>query len=326
MSPANEVVASYQLKNISPRAFQHPADRAASAALRKIPYLDRLARKLIEIGYEKVLRESYLGSSIRISETQLQDVWRDHVYAYSTLDMPDIPELYLTQFPIANAAAIGAKKPIIVVQSGLISLLDENQRRAVFAHEAAHVLSDHQLWQTALMIMLSLGNAARIPLGFLPVRTVLLEWSRAAELSCDRAAALVTQDPLAVCRTLMSISAGAMVSQLDLDAFMTQALEYVEPTGSLDRLTRLSLDMGLTHPMPVRRVHELMAWVRSGEFDRIVAGEYPKRDEEARLRDEGGQVASHYNALFRDAFDEAGAQMSTAAQQVTEWFSKRSKE
>ena len=32
--------STYQLEGISPRAFQHPADRAATAALKQVPYLD----------------------------------------------------------------------------------------------------------------------------------------------------------------------------------------------------------------------------------------------------------------------------------------------
>src|ERR1700690_2399750 len=52
-----------RLTGISPRAFQHPADRAATAALGSIPYLDKVVRKLIELGYERALRQSYLGSS-----------------------------------------------------------------------------------------------------------------------------------------------------------------------------------------------------------------------------------------------------------------------
>ena len=32
-----------------------------------------------------------------------------------------------------------------------------------------------------------------------PLRAALMEWFRAAELSCDRAAALVIRDPLAIC-------------------------------------------------------------------------------------------------------------------------------
>ena len=47
----------------------------------------------------------------------------------------------------------------------------------------------------------------------------LLEWSRAAELTSDRASAIVTGEPLVLCRTLMRM-AGGPVKDLDLDAFI----------------------------------------------------------------------------------------------------------
>jgi Zn-dependent protease with chaperone function len=316
MSPTE----GYQLTGISPRAFQHPADRASTAALGSIPYLDKVVRKLIELGYERALRQSYLGSSVRLSEEQLGAVWREHALAYVTLDMADTPDLYLTQVPVPNALTIGARRPIVVVQSGLVHLLDAEQRRAVFAHEAAHVLSDHQLYRTALAILVALTRTARLALPLAPVRTALLEWSRATELSCDRAAALVVRDPLVVCRTLMSLAGGAMVDELDLDVFMRQGLDYSEGGGGLERLTRLMLDLGVTHPLPVRRAHELMAWVRSGEFDRIVGGEYPKRGEPTDARMEGGEAVSFYAERFRDAFRDAGESVNSVGQQLAGWL------
>lgn len=319
MTETDLPVEGYRLTGISPKAWQHPADRAATAALASIPYLDQVVRKLIELGYERALRQSYLGSSVRLGEDQLPEVWAEHQFAYSTLDMPEAPSLYLTQIPFANAGAIGAKQPIVVVQSGLVRLLDAPQRRAVFAHEAAHILSDHQLYGTALLILLHL-SAATLPLPLIPVRTALLEWSRAAELSCDRAAALVTRDPLAVCRTLMSIAGGAMVDQLDLDAFMTQGLEYSEKGSGLERLTRLLIDLGLTHPMPVRRTHELMDWVRSGAFDRIVGGEYRTRDEPNDVRAESGEAVAFYSERFRKVFRDAGESIGSAGDQLAGWL------
>jgi Zn-dependent protease with chaperone function len=311
----------YRLTGISARAFQHPADRAASAALGSIPYLDRVVRKLIELGYERALRQSYLGSSVRLSEQQLGDVWREHTSAYATLDMPDVPDLYLTQFPSPNAMAIGAKRPIVVVQSELVRLLDSEQRRAVFAHEAAHILADHGLYRTALEILVLLTRSARLPLPLAPVRTALMEWGRATELSADRAAAIVTRDPLVVCRTLMSLAAGTMVDELDLDVFMRQGMDYVEAGGGLERLTRLMLDLGVTHPLPVKRTHELMAWVRSGEFDRIVGGgEYPRRDEPVDARADGSEAVSFYADRMRDAFRDAGESVNSVGQQLAAWL------
>jgi Zn-dependent protease with chaperone function len=311
----------YRLTDISPRAFQHPADRAATAALGSIPYLDTVVRKLIELGYERALRQAYLGSSVRLSEDQLGEVWRDHALAYVTLDMGEAPDLYLSQFPMPNALAIGARRPIVVVQSELLQLLDAPQRRAVFAHEAAHILSDHQLYRTALTILVLMTRSARLPLPLTPVRSALMEWGRATELSADRAAALVTRDPLAVCRTLMSIAAGAMVDRLDLDVFMRQGLDYKEKGGPLERLTRLMLDLGVTHPMTVKRTHELMAWVRSGEFDRIVgSGEYPRRGEPVDARADSSEAVSFYSERIRDGFRDAGESINSVGKQLAGWL------
>ncbi len=324
-SESSVLAEGYRLTNISPRAFQHPADRAATAALGSIPYLDTVVRKLVELGYERALRQSYLGSSVRLSEQQLGDVWREHAIAYATLDMPDVPDLYLTQFPSPNALAIGARHPIVVVQSELVRLLDAKQRRAVFAHEAAHILAEHQLYRTALTILVQLTRNARLPLPLTPVRTVLMEWGRATELSADRAAAIVTRDPLVVCRALMSLAGGAMVEELDLDQFMRQGMDYVEDSRGLQRLTRLMLDLGVTHPLPVKRTHELMAWVRSGEFDRIVgAGEYPRRDEPADPRADSGEAMSFYSQRIRDAFHDAGESVSSVGQQLAGWLRRDS--
>jgi Zn-dependent protease with chaperone function len=310
----------YKLKGISSKAYEHPADRAATAALKSIPHLDSVVRKLIELGYERALRQAFLASSVRLGEDQLTDVWQAHARAYATLDLEPVPDLYLTQFPIANALTIGAGRPIVVIQSGLVQLLEPEQLRGVFAHEAGHVLSDHVLYRTALLILMRLSSLPGIPLPLLPLRAVLMEWFRAAELSCDRAAALVTRDPLAVCRTLMVVAAGAEADRLDLDVFMRQSQEYREQRSGLERLSRLLLDLNLTHPMPVKRVHELMEWVKGGDYDRIVGGSYVRRDEPVQPRAEASDAVAHYSDRFREAFREAGESVSELGQQLSDWL------
>jgi Zn-dependent protease with chaperone function len=319
-------VDGHQLKGISPRAFEHPADRAATAALASIPGLDQVVRKLIELGYERALRVAYLGSSVRLGPAQLPETWNLHNQVFRTLDLDDVPELYVTQFPVANASTIGAGRPIVVLNSELVRLLGVEERRAVLAHEAAHVLADHVLYFTALQILLRMGTSMRLPivagLPLMAVRQALLEWSRAAEMSCDRAAALVTRDPEAICRTLMILAAGAGAEELDLAQFMAQAQDYeTGPTG-LERLSRMLTDLNITHPMPVRRAQELMAWVRSGEYNRIVDGEYVRRGEEAPARAEASDAASHYTERFKGAFKEASEAVGSAGEQLTDWLRK----
>src|SRR6478672_9646355 len=95
---------AWKLPGISPRAYQHPADRAAVAALQKVPYLDDVVRKLISLGYERTLRAASLGASVRLGQEQLPGIWVLHRECYHALDVAAAPDLYMTQFPLANAA------------------------------------------------------------------------------------------------------------------------------------------------------------------------------------------------------------------------------
>src|ERR1700741_4246467 len=182
-----------RLIEISPKSYEHPADRAATAALQSIPMLDVVIRKLIEFGYQRALRQTLLAGSVKLGPDQLPEAWAAHRAACARLDIAEVPSLYLTQFPITNAAAIGSGQPVGVVNSRTVELLDAEELRTVLGHEAGHILSDHVLYRTALMILLLAGaSIARLPmmagLPLLAVRLALLEWFRASELSCDRAA------------------------------------------------------------------------------------------------------------------------------------------
>jgi Zn-dependent protease with chaperone function len=318
---------AYRLTGISPKAYEHPADRAATAALASIPMLDLVVRKLIEFGYERALRQTYLGASVRLGTDQLPTIWTLYQHVLGVLDMPEEYDLYITQQPMANAMTVGAGKPIVVLNSATVALLDDAQLEAVIAHEVAHILSDHVLYRTALEIILRMGTT-RLPLGMplAAVQYALLEWSRASELTCDRAAAIVTRDPRLVCKMLMTMSGGAKASDLNLDAFMRQAMDYTEAGESLDRLQRLLTDLRQTHSLPVKRVHELLSWVRDGEYDRIVGGEYIRRGQERPVREEAADAASHYSERFKDLFREAGEHVNSAGQQLSDWLRNLSDE
>jgi Zn-dependent protease with chaperone function len=323
-----------RLREISPKAYEHPADRAATAALHTIPMLDVVVRKLIEFGYERALRQELLAGSVRLGSEQLSSAWAMHRAAYARLDMEQVPELYLTQFPLTNAAAIGSGRPMVLVNSRTVELLDEEELRTVLGHEAGHVLSDHTLYRTALIILLLAGGTLmRLPalanLPLLAVRLALLEWFRSAELSADRAATLVNRDPLVTARTLMVMASGAASRKLNLNTFLQQAAEYEEWEPGWDKLSRLRVELGLTHAFPVRRVSELMKWVRSGEYDRIMGGEYVRSGDPQDARAHASEAADHYAEKFRALFREVGAgvantgdKVADAAEKLSDWLRK----
>jgi Zn-dependent protease with chaperone function len=330
----DSVPEDQRLIELSPKAYEHPADRAATAALARIPMLDQVVRKLIEYGYERALRQVFLAGSVKLGSDQLPDVWAAHRAALARLDITELPELYLTQFPITNAAAIGSGRPMVVVDSKAVEVFDEAELRTVLGHEAGHILSDHVLYRTALMILLSVSGITRLPLlaglPLLAVRMALLEWFRAAELSADRAATLVNRDPLVTCRTMMVLAGGITSRKLDLDAFVRQAAAYEEWEPGWDKLARIRIEVGQTHAFPVKRVAELMRWVRSGDYDRIMSGSYARRGDPVDARAEAGDAVDYYAERFRAIFREAGAGVekagdvvSDAADKISDWLSGR---
>jgi len=318
--------------NISSKAYEHPADRAATAALKAVPMLDTLVRRLIEWRYERALRQFYFGTSLRVSEQQCTELWASHTAACRILDMPDRYDLYVSTPVRGIAVTIGSKHPIIVVDSVVLQRLGPGEQRALLGHELGHILSDHVLYITALNILIAAGSSVPTLMGlpFRALQTVLLEWYRAAELSSDRAAALVVRDPQIVCRMLMVAASGLPAEKLNLDAFMTQAMEYENWDDPSDRVRRFFSEINITHPYAVRRVSEIMRWVQNGEYDRIIRGEYRTRDDETDVRAEAGDAMEFYGERFRGAFRDLGenvanfgSQVGGVADQVSDWLRNR---
>src|SRR6202022_2733067 len=144
--------------NISSKAYEHPADRAATAALKAVPMLDTVVRKLVEFRYERALRQFYLGNSVKAGERQLPDLWAAQVGVCRVFDMPRTYDLYVSLAMDANARTIGSQNPMVMIDSSLLERLDPGEQRVVLAHEVGHILSDHVLYITALDILMRAGN------------------------------------------------------------------------------------------------------------------------------------------------------------------------
>ena len=274
--------ARVRLPDISSRAYEHPADRSALVALRKLSGFDVLLRRLASLFNDRSLRLLYLASAVRVSERQFPDLHnmlRDGAYV---LDLPEVPELYVSQDPLVNALTLGADKPFIVVTTGMINLYDAEEIRFAIGHELGHVLSGHAIYRTMLFHLINLARRiAWMPLGYLGLRAIiwgLEEWFRKSELSCDRAGLLAGQDIDAGRRALMKMGGGAYMSELSADAFHEQAREYDAVPDVREGLLKLLQLQGTLHPFAVVRFAELDRWAADGAYGRILGGDYPRRD------------------------------------------------
>lgn len=228
------------LTGISSRAWEHPADRGALVALRKLKGFDSLLKGLAAFVKERRLRYAYLGGAIRVDDRQFPGMSRLLAEVGQVLDIEELPELYMRNSPYTNAFCIGMDKPIIVVNSALLDLLDEEEMRFVIAHELGHAMSGHAVYRTLLMWLGNVTGFWRIipvsGLGLRMITAALTEWSRKAELSADRAGLLATQDPAVAYRVHMKLASGSGdLSELDQTAFFAQGSEYLEAGDIRDR-------------------------------------------------------------------------------------------
>jgi Zn-dependent protease with chaperone function len=316
---------------ISAVTWEHPADRAALQALRTVPGVDEVIRKVLALlGGERGVRLLFQGNAVRVGPAQFPTLWHLHTEVCTTFDWPEVPELYVSQTPFFNAGAYGIDRPFIVIHSAAIELLDEDELRVLLAHELGHVMSGHALYRTiaAILALISLGALPTLAgLAVLPVRLAFLEWSRKSELSADRAGLLGGQDIVTAQRVDMKMAGGGrghgFAGQMNVDAFMQQAHEYASSGEGLDIVYKVLSTLALTHPMHTVRAAELQRWVASGEYERILRGEYVRRGAEQKdrpLRDDFAAAGSYYAGEARELATHVAEAARRAADRAREAF------
>ena len=267
--------------DLSKHDYVHPLDSKALAALRAIPGIDTALKKLLAMTGESAIRVMFTASAVKVTPEQCPDLHAKLQIACTTLGV-DMPDLFIQQNPIVNAFTGGVEKPVIVLHTSLIERLNDEEILAVIAHEVGHIHAEHVLYLTAARLIEALANAslARLIPGSEIIKFIvsagissaLLAWARRAELSCDRAALLVTQDPHVIGRTMMKLAGGTYASKIDYDLFLEQAREFQKNYDEkwLDKFWADMINAGLSHPFPIWRVSEILKWVDSGQYNDLM--------------------------------------------------------
>src|SRR5688572_3949342 len=320
-----------KLTAISSRSWEHPADRAALNSLRALPGFDEMLKKVMGMLGERGVRQLFLANAVRVGPEQRPNLNRLYSEVLETLDAPERWDLYVGQTPIANAMAVGFQRPFIVFNSGMLEILDEDERRAVLAHEVGHIMSGHPTYTTLAIILLTLG-LANIPflagVALLPFELALLEWYRKSEFSADRAALLGTQDIRKTQSVHLKLAGGPVLDDpIDLDTFLEQAREYETMVGPWDKVWQFINTVFRTHPFATVRAGELQRWIESGDYDKILRGEYTKRGEDGPPYSEDlKEAGNYYGDRAKEAAQTVGAIVGSARDAFSEaWKNRKGK-
>lgn len=322
------------LTQISPTAWEHPADRAALQTLRAIPGFDEAIRKIAGFFGERGIRHLFAGNAVRVGPRQRPRLFALYNEVRETMDWPQENELYVTQTPTVNAMAVGFERPFIVINSGLLGLLDREEQRTILGHEVGHIMSGHTTYTTMALILITVG-LRNLPflagMALLPIELALFEWYRKSELSSDRAGLLSGQDPHAAMMAELKLAggrprmgpfdaAGLDDDEINLEEFLAQADEYETGGTAVDTVFKFLNVAFQTHPFHTVRAAELNRWVRSGEYERILGGDYPRRGSEPQrpLGRDYAEAGSYYEQQARQAMDQVADVLNRARDVFTE--------
>ena len=255
-------------------SFMHPWDVKATETLGSVPGLDTIVKKVMEHGLERVFYLQNIADNVRVTPTMFPKLHRYLQWGCKILDVPE-PEMYVSMAYEFNAFTYGHTRPFIVLNSGLLDMLDEEERFFVIAHELGHIKCAHVLYTVVaenLKTILDVVGRATLGLGSLVgsgLALPLYDWYRKAELSADRAALMCVQDPEVAYRAFMKMAGGAasLFDEMDKSAFLDQIRSYEERDASkLDKAYKFLITAWRTHPFPILRAKHLDEWIQSGEF------------------------------------------------------------
>ena len=191
--------------DIAENDFIYQADRDNLELIQGTEPLPHIIESLVAGRREKSMRSWLATRAMRVeARSKLDAMIRG---CGEVLGLEVLPEAFVVPTPELNASTFGRDdRPILAINSAALNALSEIELMALVGHELGHVKSKHLLYHT---LAESFGAGAQLLANFygaglvaMPIQMLLLSWHRESEISADRAALLIVNDP-GVFRSMM---------------------------------------------------------------------------------------------------------------------------
>ena len=262
------------LKGLAHSQYEHPFDHVALSSLERTHGLGIVGNFISRNTIEKFYTIQYTGSNLKVTQDSYSDIYEYLSYASKILDLETIPDLYIRWSYDINAFTVGSENPIIVLNSGLIDLCDDDEIMFIIGHECGHIKSNHMLYHMMAQVFnlvidsIPFGNIAAAPLQY-----ALYYWDRMSEFSADRAGLLCNQNKEAAIRCFMKMS-GLPVREfnnLNYKTFIRQATEFKQLDYiALNKVIKYISIAKDSHPWTIMRAAELLNWSSSGAYESLL--------------------------------------------------------
>ncbi len=263
------------LKGLDHSQYEHPFDQRALSALQGTPGVELAGNFVTRHTIEKIYTVQYTGSNLKVTGENYPKIYEYLQYACQILDLPKVPELYIEWGYNINAFTVGSENPIIVLNSGLIDLCDDDEIMFIIGHECGHIKSNHMLYHMMAQVINIFIDS--IPFGSIaaaPLQYALYYWDRMSEFTVDRAGLLCCQKPSCAIKALMKM-VGLPISQyksINLESFIQQAKEFKQlDYDAMSKVIKFISIADNSHPWTVMRGAHLLEWIATGEPKQIIA-------------------------------------------------------
>ena len=258
--------------------YEHPFDKKALENLEKASFLRKFMQWVTANTVERIYTVQYTGSNLKVTNKSYPKIYKYLQDACRILDLDKVPDLYIDWSYSINACTVGSENPIIILNSGLIDLCDDDEIMFVIGHEVGHIKSNHMLYHMMAQVVNLFIET--IPGGTLVaggLQFAIYYWNRMSEFTADRAGLLCCQDPEAMIRAFIKM-AGLPMNEFDYiktDTFIQQARDFkMLDYDAMNKVVKFLSIADESHPWTVMRSSELLKWIDDGEYNRLLNRQY----------------------------------------------------
>ena len=245
--------------------IMHPEDMKAFQMLQSIPFIDKVCRKVMEVGYERIFKSENLANMVKATEHCMPHVFSLMAKTAKAIGI-NTQDVYVYNDPVMNAWTYGETNPFVCISSSCIEKMGDEELMCLMAHECGHILCKHTLYQSVVNVIWELGERLCLISYSLtgPIYLALQYWSKRSELSADRCATVVASERVFQ-RMMIKLASGLPDIGDDCYQLVRQANEYHKHENrswwnKVQQNCRMAFH---SHPQMVNRAYEIDRWKKS---------------------------------------------------------------
>ena len=263
------------LFGLDAKSYEHDFDKAALKTMRALPGFDTVVNFFLNWTYIKWHVIELQGSNFLVTRESCPELYELVHDVADTLDVRPLPRFYTQWGYNINGYTTGYKEDtLLVLNSGTVDLLEEDELRFVAGHEMGHVKSGHVIYHTmGELFNNAIGQIPLVSSLTTPIYYALMYWIRMSEFTADRAGLLACQNIDAAVSAIIKMSGLPIkyFEKMDKASFIKQANEFKNSfSGFTDKAIKTITISSSSHPWTVLRAAELISWYDSDNYRQLV--------------------------------------------------------